>query len=178
MKNVSQKKSFVSRSIDSKVVVAIYIAAVYALIDNLGRCWLLIKTSLPTPVEIREDKAPDIMKPARQKQANKAVANNFHPWLVRRFFQKSLKSNSTSPSGAEELRRIACRWWYSTSWRSVVEKDLCKAKQMILQKREPTKATKNAVKAMSKSASCRFNVRVAPMMRPRDQFVHVPMYAG
>lgn len=46
--------------------------------------------------------------------------------------------------------------------------------QAMCQKREATKLTKKAVNAMNKLPYCRVVVRVAPIIGPRDQLVHVP----
>lgn len=48
--------------------------------------------------------------------------------------------------------------------------------QAMCQKREATKLTKKAVNAMNKLPYCRVVVRVAPIIGPRDQLVHVPRW--
>lgn len=145
---------------------------------ELPQLALLIRTSLPTRVDICDEKPPATLKAARHIRAHVAARRGRRRFCEWRLDHKSPRSKVNPLSGDDEFRRMAWLWWYMAFWGLAVELVLCTTKQMILQKRVPMYATKKAVKAMRRSASCRLSVKVAPITSPRDQLVHAPMWTG
>lgn len=78
--------------------------------------------------------------------------------------------------GVAAFRRMACRWWWNLSLGLSLELSWWTMKHIVLQSWVPTIVTKIAMNEFRRPPFLALRVKVAPRIRPFDQFVHAPRY--